>query len=136
MIGPTHQGHEASDDTDIEAIREIRAAIEEAENRKDARAFGSFFADDVAMLPPGNRIDGADEVEEFHRLLYERFRDLRVSFEIERIEVLGDLAVEVGTYIATSVRHDGTADQSGGRYVYAYERQPTGTWKIHRMSWG
>jgi uncharacterized protein (TIGR02246 family) len=128
-IGPT-------EDRDIAAIRQIRLAVEEAERQLDATAFADLFTDDVAMLPPGNRVDGARQVEQFHRELYEWFRELDVKFDIERIEVLGDLAIETGTYVADSTRHDGTASQGGGRYIYTYERQPSGGWKIHRMSWG
>lgn len=124
-----------SDETDVHAIRQIRAAVEEAERERDAGAFARLFTDDVAMLPPGNRIDGASGVEEFHRNLYEQFLELDVRFSIERIEVLGDLAVESGTYTANSVRRDGSPAEGGGRYLYSYERQPQGDWKIHRMSW-
>jgi ketosteroid isomerase-like protein len=88
------------------------------------------------MLPPGNRIDGATNDEEFHRRLYEWFRGLEVNFDIERVHVLGDLAVEIGTCTAKSTRHDGVTGEDGGRYIYTYERQPEGVWKIHRMSWG
>jgi uncharacterized protein (TIGR02246 family) len=121
---------------DEAAIRRIRAAVEDAEKRLDAHAFGRLFTEDVAMLPPGNRIDGATAVEDFHRKLYERFRVLEVDFDIEQVHVLGDLAVETGTYTAKSIQRDGTMAEGGGRYVYTYERQPEGDWKIHRMSWG
>lgn len=123
-------------DADAAAIRQIRAAVEDAERRLDARALARLLTDDAAMLPPGNRIHGAAEVEEFHRKLYQRFRILEVTFEIEQIQILGDLAVETGTYTARSTQHDGTTGQDVGRYIYTYERQPDGGWKIHRMSWG
>lgn len=127
---------EPTEDNDAAAIRQIRVAVEEAERQLDAEALGRLFTDDIAMLPPGNRIEGADQVEQFHRELYLGLRALEVNFEVERIQVLGDLAIETGTYAAESVQRDGTNNQGGGRYIYTYERQPAGDWKIHRMSWG
>ena len=121
---------------DVAAIRQIRIAVEEAERNLDAEALGRLFTQDVAMLPTDNRIDGADQVEQFHRDLYQRFRALEVNFQIEQIQVLGDLAIETGTYTSESTRNDGTENQGGGNYIYTYERQQTGDWKIHRMSWG
>ena len=126
----------ASGDVSTQGIRRIRAAVEDAERRLDAAAFGRLFTDDVAMLPPGNPIHGAADVEQFHRELYRSFTALDVEFDINQISILGDLAVETGSYTAASVRQDGTADTSRGRYIYVYERQPDEGWKILRMSWG
>ena len=121
---------------DAAAIRQMRVAVEEAERNLDAGAFARLFTQDVAMLPTDNRIDGADQVEQFHRELYQEFRALEVNFQIEQIQVLGDLAIETGTYTSESIRRDGTESRGGGKYIYVYERQPSGGWKIHRMSWG
>lgn len=123
-------------DSDVAAIRQIRVAVEEAERELDAEALGKLFSEDVAMLPPDNRVNGADPVEQFHRELYQELQALDVDFQIEQIQVLGDLAIETGTYTFQSVRRNGTESQGGGKYIYTYERQPTGGWKIHRMSWG
>ena len=125
-----------TEDSDATAIRRIRAAVEEAERELDAEALGRMFTDDIAMLPPRNRIDGAEHVERFHRELYQDLRTLDVDFQIEQIQVLGDLAIETGTYTFESARRDGTENRGGGKYIYTYERHPPGGWKIHRMSWG
>lgn len=125
-----------TEDDDAAAIRQIRVAVEEAERELDAQALGKLFTEDIAMLPPHNRIDGADQVEQFHRELYQELRALEVDFQIEQIQVLGDLAIETGTYTFESVRRNGTESQGGGKYIYTYERQPSDDWKIHRMSWG
>lgn len=125
-----------TENNDAAAIRQTRVAVEEAERELDAEALGRLFTEDISMLPPENRIDGAEHVEQFHRELYQGLRALDVDFQIEQIQVLGDLAIETGTYIFESVRRDGTENRGGGKYIYTYERQPSGGWKIHRMSWG
>lgn len=113
---------------DIAAIRRIRQQVEEAERAMDAAAFAALFAEDVAMLPvDGEPVHGADAVEEFHRVLYDRFDEIDIRFTIEEIRVLGGLAVEHGTYETRS---------GGGHYLYTYERAADGQWRINRMSWG
>ena len=123
-------------DSDVAAIRRVRVAVEEAERHLDAEALSKLFTEDIAMLPPDNRIKGAAQVEQFHRELYQELQNLNVDFQIEQIQVLGDLAIETGTYTFQSVRRNGTESQGGGQYIYTYERLPTGGWGIHRMSWG
>lgn len=125
---------DSSDDRD--KIRKIRREIELAENTGDADAFGEYLADEVAMLPAsGPRHAGVDEVVEFHRTHFETY-DIDVEFSIEELTLLGDLAVEHGTYTASLVPTDGSEPQDGGgEYLYVYERHPERGWQIIRMSW-
>lgn len=79
--------------------------------------------------------DGRSDVVAFHRDHFATY-DIEVEFSIEEISVLGDLAVERGTYSATFVRTDGRESRDGGGdYLYVYERRSEGTWEIIRMSW-
>jgi uncharacterized protein (TIGR02246 family) len=118
------------------AIRDIRREIEQAENAGDAGAFGRPLADDVAMVPAdGPRRSGINEVVEFHRDHFDTY-DIDVSFDIEKICVVGDLAIERGSYSATLVPVEGGDPRDGGGdYLYVYERQPDSGWQIIRMSW-
>lgn len=124
------------DESDVAEILGIRGRIEEAVSRGDARGPAELFADDIAMLPDGSRVHGSREVEEYHRQLFEQV-EVNEQFSVERIIVLGDLAVEFGTYSyeATS-KDDGRVQRGGGRYLYTYDRDESGRWEIHRMSWG
>lgn len=123
-------------DRDKGQIEQIRRDVERAENEGDADAFAQHLGDDVAMLPSsGPRRDGIDEVVAFHRDHFDTY-DIDVEFSITEITVLGDLAVERGTYSATLVPTDGSESRDGGGdYLYVFERQSEGTWKIIRMSW-
>lgn len=121
---------------DRNGIKDIRREIERAENAGDADAFGNHLADDVAMLPAsGPRRDGVEAVIAFHRDHFETY-DIDVEFTIDEITILGDLAVERGTYAATLTPTDGSEPrEGGGSYLYVYERHPDRGWQIIRMSW-
>jgi uncharacterized protein (TIGR02246 family) len=103
---------------DVAEIERIRAAVVKAEKDGDAQALAALFADDISMLPTGNQIHGAEGVEEFHRQLYEQ-ADFDAVFTIDRIIVLGDLAMENGTYLVeTASQEDGSQGRVEGRYLY------------------
>lgn len=126
-----------TDGTDpTDQIRQIRRDIERAENAGDADAFGAHLADDVAMLPAqGPQRTGVEDVVEFHRDHFGTY-DIDVTFSIDDVTALGDLAVERGTYSATLVPADGGEPRDGdGDYLYVYERRSDAGWKIVRMSW-
>lgn len=121
---------------DRNQIEQIRRDVEQAENEGDADAFAQHLADGVAMLPTsGPRRVGVDEVVAFHRDHFNAY-DINVAFSIEDITVLGDLAVERGTYEATLIPTDGSEPRDGGGdYLYVYERNSAEEWEIIRMSW-
>lgn len=124
------------DQRDVSEILTIRKRVEEAANRGDAHNLAELFTDDIAMLPDGNRVHGASEVEEYHRQLFEQV-EVDEQFSVERIIVLGDLAVEFGTYsYEMTSKNDGSVRRGGARYLYTYDKDESGQWKIHRMSWG
>ena len=94
---------------DIAAIREIRAAVERSVNELDADGIGCHFVGDVAQLPADGQAHGrATAVEEHHRILT-CFTEVSERYAIEQIVVVGDLAVESGTYDITA-----TVPPSGG----------------------
>lgn len=128
------KGH---DHAEIERIRQIRRAVEKAERELDAQALGNLFADNVAMMPQsGPRVWGAAEVVAFHRDLYDGYERFDVDFSIEDITVLGGLAMEKGSYTAELVpKGGGETENVAGQYLYCYEQDADGTWKILRMSW-
>lgn len=123
------------DDGDVAEILSIRERVEEAVNRGDAGGLAMLFSDEIAMLPDGSRVHGAREVEDFHRQLFDQI-EVNEHFAVERIIVLGDLAVEFGTYsYEMSSKDDESVETGDGRYLYTYDRDESGHWKIHRMSW-
>ncbi|MEJ2599429.1 MAG: nuclear transport factor 2 family protein [Anaerolineales bacterium] len=124
-------------EADIEQIRRIRSAVEEAENSLDSEALGKLLTDDVAMMPVnGPELKGLNNVVDYHRELYDSQDAIDIAFLIKDITVLGGIAVEKGTYKATLAPADnGEPTDISGQYLYTYEKDSAGVWKIHRMSW-
>lgn len=122
---------------EIKQIREIREAVEQAEKELDAAAIGELFAENVAMMPEGGPVlRGSRAVMDFHRDFYEGLKDFEISFSVEDITVQNTIAMEKGTYEATLVPKDNGEEQNvSGRYLYFYEQDEEGEWKILRMSW-
>jgi uncharacterized protein (TIGR02246 family) len=122
---------------EIKRIRQIREAVEKAEREMDAEAFGHLFAKNVAMMPRGGpTVRGSEDVIAFHRDLYDGYERFDVDFSIEDITVLGGLAMEKGSYTAELVpKSGGEPENVTGRYLYFYEQDADGAWKILRMSW-
>jgi ketosteroid isomerase-like protein len=121
---------------DIAAIREIRAAIERSVNELDADGIGRHLAEDVAQLPAVGQAHGRAAAVKEHRRVFDSFAEVSECYTIEQIVVVGDLAVEWGTYditftgAATGETSQGTALP----YLFAYERDG-GHWQVIRMSW-
>lgn len=122
-VSDQHVGHEM----DIAEILTFRERVEAAANRGDARGLARLFTDDIAMLPDGSQVHGAGEVEDFHRQFFEK-NELKEQFSVERIVVLGDLAAEFGTYSYEMIsKDDGSVRTGGGRYLYTYDRDDSGS---------
>jgi uncharacterized protein (TIGR02246 family) len=122
---------------EIAQIRQIRATVEQAENELDVAAIGELFAENVAMMPKGGPVlRGAEAVTAFHRDFYEGLKEFDISFSPEDITVQSTIAIEKGTYEATLVpKGDGEAQSVSGQFLYFYEQDEDGEWKILRMSW-
>lgn len=97
-----------------------------------------MLADDVAQLPSGDIVRDRDEIVARQARSFEAY-DLEERFTIDRVVVVGDLAVEYGTYELT-VTKKSTGESRGGAgmpYLYAYERDGSDQpWRVIRMSWG
>jgi uncharacterized protein (TIGR02246 family) len=122
---------------EMKKIQQIRAAVEKAERELDADALGNLFAENVAMMPQGGpRIWGAKDVVAFHRDFYDAYERFDIDFSIEEIVVQGGMAMEKGSYTAELVpKGAGEVENASGHYLYFYEQDDDGVWKILRMSW-
>jgi uncharacterized protein (TIGR02246 family) len=122
---------------EIERIRQIREAMEQAEKELDVAAVVELFAENVAMMPEGGpELSGLEAVAAFHRDFYDGLEEFDINFTAEDTTVQSTIAMEKGTYEATLVaKEDGEAQDVSGRYLYFYEQDEDGEWKILRMSW-
>lgn len=93
-----------------------------------------YYAGDVAVLvPPGNAfVQGKNNIIEFWR------QDLQTAISVQltttRIELQGDLAVEVGTYLFQVDSPTGPQAQPG-KYSVTFRRQNDGKWKAVIDMW-
>ena len=89
------------------------------------------------MMPVnGPDLKGIKKVVRYHHDLYKGQDALDITFSIEDIIVHGGIAVEKGTYKARLIPvGSGKPQDISGQYLYTYEKDPSGAWKIHRMSW-
>lgn len=79
-------------------------------NAHDVDGFAAVLADDVVFSAPGGmRGAGADACAAFYAGWFAAFPDARV--EVRGLHVLGDVAVEEGTFTGT---HDGPLETSAG----------------------
>jgi ketosteroid isomerase-like protein len=120
---------------DIAAVREARAAIERSINDGDAEAFGTHLAENVAQIPAERPVHGRVDIVAQQGALFDAF-DISEHFTIEQVVVVGDLAVEWGTYdlTVTDKATGGSMQGTALPYLYAYERDGD-TWRVIRMSW-
>ncbi len=112
----------------------VRKAIE-AEEAKFVRA--EMHGDLDAMT---KMFSGASLGKEAAASRIGRFRTSSASlvserFEISSIDVCSDLAVESGELVTQLESPEGTPSTDRMRYLWAWRRQPDGTWKVARGLW-
>jgi ketosteroid isomerase-like protein len=90
------------------------------------RLVNEYYAPDQAVLvPPGSPfVTGRDNIIEFWR--QDLVTAISVELETTRIELQGDLAVEVGTYVFQVTT---SPDPQPGKYSVTFRRQSDGQWR-------
>lgn len=111
-------------------------AFSRALERGDAEAMAAAYVDDAVLVPPGGRmVAGRDSIRVFWTPRNPDFRTLAHSLTTDRLEVVGDVAVEVGTWRQEGRLRDEEPRESAGRYLVVWRRQPDGAWKMQFDSW-
>jgi ketosteroid isomerase-like protein len=123
------------------AGEDARAAVE-ANHRKFIGAFGkgdaavvaALHAADARVLPQNARpVEGTQGIQAFWQGLMSRGARL-VQLETLRLEARGELAYEVGDYIATTQSGPGQTVVHSGSYVVVWRREG-GEWKVAAAIW-
>src|SRR4029077_17809888 len=114
----------------IEAInqRDIQFALD-----GDAAMMMSQWTDDFVLLPP------AGPILRGRRVIAEAFQGgespemVEYVLDIQEVKVLGDHAFQWGTYhYRVRPRAGGETVRTGGKLMRILQRQPDGSWKMHR----
>lgn len=102
----------------------------------DADGMAAQYVDDAVLVPPGGRlIAGRDSIRAFWTPRNPDFHTLAHSLTTDRLEVAGDVAVEVGTWRQEGQRRDEAPQEAAGRYLVVWRRQPDGAWRMQFDSW-
>jgi ketosteroid isomerase-like protein len=112
-----------------EEIQARTKAIADGVNNGDSGLAASSYTADAAVLPPGApRMDGREAIKGFWQGAIDMgLTD--VTIEPDEVEILGDVATDVGTIGARL----GDAALTG-KYIVIWKNGPDG-WLIHRDTW-
>ncbi len=116
---------------DIEASNQ---AFVSAFNGGDAAGVAARFTADAELMPPDMaRVDGHDAIQ----ALWQAFVDAKASgldITTDTLDVLGEEAIETGSYQVTAPDPDGNPSTEIGKYLVVW-KQEGGAWKMYRDIW-
>lgn len=136
LVSTGYAQDEADSTAAAEGIALSAQAFSRALERGDADGMAAQYVDDAVLVPPGGRmIAGRDSIRAFWTPRNPDFRTLAHSLTTDRLELVGDVAVEVGTWRQEGQLSGQEPRQSAGRYLVVWRRQPDGAWKMQFDSW-
>ncbi len=117
----------------------VRAQIEQADvrfseafNRGDMQAVAAMYdADAVVLAPNAPPMRGRQNIEAlWNGARQQGFKTLDLT--VNSVEVIGDHAIELGSYTLV-IQPPGQSEMTDrGKYVVVWKRQADGTWKLYR----
>jgi uncharacterized protein (TIGR02246 family) len=125
---------------DLRAIEALNQHDVEAVLAGDAAALVTQWTEDLVAIPPaGPLLRGRAAyaaVAEQTRDQMEAIEVLENVVDFEEVKVLGDYAYEWGTFRSSMrPRGGGETVSYSGKLMRILQRQPDGTWKMHRAIW-
>lgn len=115
---------------DAQAIKDKEAAWSKDAASKDPVKFTAYYADDATFLMPNEPIlHGASTVRAAIGPMMQD-KNFALTFQVDKVEVSGDLAYSQGTYNSTmSDPKTGNPAQDKGKFLTVWKRQADGSWK-------
>ena len=125
-----------SQSTDVNAITSILASWRESVNAGDADGLLALVAEDLEMIPPGEKaIRGAD-AHQFLRGFTDEGKANLGPFKDEEIVVSGDWGFQRYTYeITLTPKGGGDSVEISGHGLHVFQRQQNGSWKLSKDIW-
>jgi ketosteroid isomerase-like protein len=121
---------------DVRALAEMRERTAEADSARDLDLLVGFLADDVVLMPPFmDPLEGKAACEAFMREVLSEAGERASRYRSAEMRIIGDTAVDRGTYQMTFTPPGGSSEVECGNYVWISERQPDGSWKTARAIW-
>ena len=123
-----------SEENDLRAIEAVNQRDVQGALASDPEMMMSQWTDDFVLLQPvGPILRGRSTIAEAFRGVADSVEILEYVLDIQEVEILGDHAFQWGTYrYAMRPRSGGEAIRTGGKLMRILQRQPDGSWKIHR----
>ena len=124
---------EANLEADTAAIIDFMNQYRSSQNAGDIDRFMSLWTEDGILMPPnGPPVIGKDQIREGTIGRFDQFTFDLDGTEAE-VEVAGGWAFTRGTYtITVTPKEGGQAVFIDGKFMNILQRQPDGSWKMHR----
>jgi uncharacterized protein (TIGR02246 family) len=125
---------ESSLEIDLRAIEVINQRDVQFALANDAAMMMSQWTDDFVLLPAAGPImRGRSAIAEASRGVENTIEILEYVLDIQEVKVLGDHAFQWGTYDSRMrQRGGGEPVRTAGKLMRILQRQPDGSWKMHR----
>ena len=116
------------------AVNEIYRQYASSYNAEDIDQWASLWTDNGVQMPPGSPcVIGKEQIRAANKSFLDQVTFATFDITNEEVRVAGDWAYARGTYSATfTPKTEGEAIFVDGKYMTIFERQPDGSWKIHR----
>ncbi|HUF89084.1 MAG TPA: DUF4440 domain-containing protein [Gemmatimonadota bacterium] len=117
-------------------IAEAARAFSRALEQGDAAGMTAQYVEDATLVPPNGRlVTGKEAILTFWTPRNPEFRTLEHSLTTDRLEVVGDVAIEIGTWRQRAQLRDEPPGEAAGRYLVVWRRQPDGSWRMQFDGW-
>jgi uncharacterized protein (TIGR02246 family) len=121
---------------DAAAIAKVRTAFQTAAIAQDGAAIAKLFAPDGVEMPPNApAAKGHDAIAAYHKGFAQQFMNHGMTITSTDLKVIGDTAIDVGTYKQTlmPMKGGGMMDDKG-KYIVVMKKDGSGNWWItHAM---
>ncbi len=124
--------------TDAAAEQALRARVDAlmaAFNAEDIATVEGFYGESVTLIPPGEPVI-SDRAEVIANLSTIETGDYQLDFQIQDLQMSGDLAITLVSYTDSFTPADGSeSGGTSGRWAIVWNRGADGQWRISREIW-
>ena len=123
-------------EADIQAIKDIVAELQAANNISDVDTVMSYYADNSVVIPTNEpAVIGKDAIRDWSQQFYDSFTPKEV-YVVDTVEISGRLAVARVPWSGVFTPKDGGEQRkSNGNMLWIFKRQSDESWKIAYLIW-